>query len=215
MARPAGKRNADYSARRKELLEDAIQRLLTECQHRPSLRALADAAGVSLPTIMHYFGSRTLLLEAVFVLLEEGGRPYLDHVRESTGAFSSSIRDLVNVIADSFKSEALIAIHSMGLLEGFRNEEVGPLYLKHLLEPSLTAIGERLQKHIDRGEMRRVDVRFAANALLSPIFIAFLHQTELSGDKCFPVKIDDFLRSHATGFIRGYEKRKSKKRPNS
>jgi AcrR family transcriptional regulator len=212
MARPSGKRNSDYLDRRKELLEDAIGRLLAECQNRPSLRSLADAAGVSLPTIVHYFGSRVQLLESVFKLLEEGGRPYLDHVREPTGAFSTSMRNLVHFIADGFKSGALVNIHSLGLMEGIRNEEVGPLYLKHVLEPTVEAIGIRLQKHIDRGEMRSVEVRYAANALLSPILVAFLHQTDLSGKNSFPVDIDAFLRSHATGFIRGYIKPKSKKR---
>jgi AcrR family transcriptional regulator len=211
MARPTGKRNSDYSDRRKDLLEDAIKRLLAECQNRPSLRALADAAGVSLPTIVHYFGSRTQLLESVFILLEEGGRPYLEHVREPSGTFSTSIRELVLFIANRFKDGVLVAIHSLGLMEGIRNDEVGPLYLKHLLEPTIEAIGVRLQKHIERREMRRVDVRYAANALLSPILIAFLHQTELSGKKSYPVEIEAFLRSHSTGFIRGYGKPRSKK----
>ncbi len=215
MARPSGKRNSDYLDRRKELLEDAIGRLLAECQNRPSLRSLADAAGVSLPTIVHYFGSRGQLLESVFKLLEEGGRPYLDRVREPTGVFSTSIRDLVCFIADGFRSGALVDIHSLGLMEGIRNDKVGPLYLKHVLEPTIEAIGIRLQKHIDRGEMRSVEVRYAANALLSPILVAFLHQTDLSGKNSFPVDVDAFLRSHATGFIRGYAKSKNKKNAES
>ncbi len=212
MARPSGKRNSDYLDRRKELLEDAIARLLDECQNRPSLRALADAAGVSLPTIVHYFGSRIQLLESVFQLLEEGGRPYLDHVREPSGTFSTSIRELVQFIADGFKDGALVAIHSLGLMEGIRNDKVGPLYLEHLLEPTIEAIGVRLQKHINRGEMRRVNVRYAANALLSPMLGVFLHQKELSGQKSYPVEIDAFLRSHSTGFVRGYAKPKSNKK---
>jgi len=170
------------------------------------LRALADASGVSLPTIVHYFGNRESLLTSVFELIAEGGKPHLEHVAKPSGLFSSSIRELVETIAGGFRDGILVAIHSLGLLEGIRQDTIGPLYLQHLLEPSLNAIAMRLQVHIERGEMRRVNARYAANSLLSPILVAFLHQTELDGNEHFPLDLDDFLRTHATGFIRGYEK---------
>ena len=64
MSRTSGSRNRDYDTKRQELLKRIGVRLTDLSQGRPSFRELAAAAGISVPTLRHYFKDRDGVLEA-------------------------------------------------------------------------------------------------------------------------------------------------------
>ncbi|MGL4441314.1 MAG: hypothetical protein ACRCUE_18820, partial [Bosea sp. (in: a-proteobacteria)] len=66
------------------------------------------------------------------------------------------------------------------------------------------AAEQRLATHIERGQMRDVDVRTAALALLSPVILAMLHQRDLGGEVVRCLDMQAFAAVHAEAFIRGY-----------
>ena len=68
MPRPKGVRDADYNNKRTALLHRMMEQVIGREPARPSMRQLADAAGVSVPTLRHYFGDRTAVFAA---MLEE------------------------------------------------------------------------------------------------------------------------------------------------
>jgi AcrR family transcriptional regulator len=91
-------KNADYDAKRRELLDRMLPRFASLDLERPSLRQLAVAAEVTAPTLQHYFGDRTGVVAA---LLEEYNRRAQDRlgvVSRPSGAFTGSMREF----ADSF-----------------------------------------------------------------------------------------------------------------
>ena len=203
MARTRGSRDREYEDRRRKLVESARARLVQPGGSRASLRDLARACGVTLPTLRHYFPSREdLILEVMQENLAQG-QIHLEHMAMPNGRFAESVREALSYTAFGFR-QGLGEIHTLGLTEGLRHSDLGPAFVELVLEPSLDALQKRLSVHIERGEMRPIDSRHAALALLSPVILAFLHQAELGGSQGHPLQLDRYLSDHADGFIRGY-----------
>ena len=81
MPRPKGTRDADYDVKRSDLLRGMSQHMMRRDSPRPSLRELASAAGVSVPTLRHYFGARPQVMDAIFEECLNLGRTGLEAVR--------------------------------------------------------------------------------------------------------------------------------------
>lgn len=203
MAKTKGARSSGHDEKRSALLRAFRERLIAPNLPPPSLRELVAAAGVSMPTVRHYFGRREELITA---LLEDFGRQgaiYLERARTSDLPFAESVTTLAQGIGIAL-SAGLLEIHTLGLREGLCNDAVGASYLNHVLEPTILAIEDRFRLHQARGEMRPADTRVAALGLLSPLVLAYLHQGELGGCKTRPLEMSAFLSAHCEAFIRGY-----------
>jgi hypothetical protein len=136
--------------------------------------------------------------------LSSGAEP-LALMAAPTGPFVNSVEDALKHLADGFRYGGLGAMFARGLTEGLRHETVGPAFLQTALEPTLSAVEKRLQVHIDRGEMRDVDPRGPAIALVAPVLLAFLHQQELGGETVRPLNTEAFVREHAAAFARAWQ----------
>ncbi len=203
MGRPSGTLNPKHSERRAALLASIRIRLALKDQPYPSMRELAQSAGVSVPTLRHYFGLRDDLVLALLIDIGVQGTPHLEIARNADEPFAASIRSYMRHCAAGF-TFGLGEIHTLGLREGLRHSRLGPGYVDALLEPSLQAIEERLSVHQARGEMRPANLHHAAISLLSPVLVAFLHQNELCGATIRPLDIDVFVAEHSEAFIRAY-----------
>lgn len=82
-----------------------------------------------------------------------------------------------------------------------RQESLGPAFATSSLEQTLSAVEARLRAHIQTGEMRDVDPRGPAVALVSPVLLSFLHQHELGGGRVRPLDLDAFVNEHAAAFV--------------
>lgn len=203
MARTSGSKNQNYEARRAALLATVRARLSQPDGGRASLRELAEACGVSMPTLRHYFPLREDLVLAVMAKSLAEGQPHLDHVAKPCGPFAASVREALGYIALGF-SHGVGEIHTVGLTEGLRQSVIGPGFVNLVLEPSIDAVRRRLDAHVIVGDMRDVDTRHAALTLLSPVVLLMLHQGELSGSRDYPVDTNRFLDDQADAFVRAY-----------
>jgi AcrR family transcriptional regulator len=204
MARKEGSRNREYEARRHAILVAVRERLVRPGEGRASLRDMAQAAGVSLPTLRHYFPGRDAVLLGVLALARTEGEPHLEHLARPTEPFASSVRTALDHIHYGFIS-GVGELHSIGLTEGLRHPAIGPGFVDAVLEPSLDALARRLGVHIAAGEMRAVDPRHAALMLIAPISLLMLHQTELDGAVGHPMDVRAFLADHAAAFVRAFQ----------
>ena len=204
MSRSPGSQNKDFAEARAALLGRLRAALLAD--HPPtSFRSLATAAGVTIPTLRHYFGDREEVLAAVFADCLVGGQAELKIAQTPSGPFRQSIHDLLHHLVGGFRHGRLDRLHSVGLTEGLSHARVAQSYLASILEPTLIAVGERLQAHIARGEMRVTDPRHAALALVSPVLLLFLHQHQLGGASSHPTDIDAFITHHAEAFTTAHQ----------
>jgi AcrR family transcriptional regulator len=149
----------------------------------------------------HYFSSRGELVAAIIKHAEAEGAPYIAMAGRPSGPFHQSIAQLVSMLSQGFE-RGVLSLQIIGLGEGFADWQIGQAYLDHHLEPVLAAIATRLEAHMEQGEMRRTDPRFAAIELLSPMLVAHLHQSALGGSETTPLSIQDFAAHHAEAFVR-------------
>jgi AcrR family transcriptional regulator len=202
--RPAGGRNAGYDGKRRELLDRLAERLAMSDGRVASLRELAAHAGVTIPTLKHYFGSRSTIVETVLFELGRNGARFAAAAATTDERFDESIVSLLRYIVIGFEKGRLGALHSIGLSEGLRDGVLGPAYLSSIFEPTLTAVEARLSLHAARGELVADDMRFAALSLVAPLLLAFLHQKDLGGSAVRHMDIDAFIVSHAARFVRAH-----------
>lgn len=170
-----------------------------------SWRELAAAAGVGLSTLTHYFGRREDVVRAVIEAeLARGAEP-LAVMAKPTGPFPQSIQDAVQHLAAGLSYGGLSRSYAMGLVQCLRHPTLGPVFLEFSLEPTIKAVEARLQVHVDRGEMTG-DPRASALMLISPLLVAYLHQSELGGREIRPLDLSKFCKMHAAAFIRAHRK---------
>jgi AcrR family transcriptional regulator len=207
MARPAGHRNADYDASREALLQRLSEEVLKAHGAQASVRELARAAGVTPPTLRHYFGAREDVIAAVLAYLKGRGQVFLDlAANHPVRGVRASLKWLLETLVMGWQA-AVGAVHALGFTAGLGDAKLGPAYVNDVLEPTLQATEARLQRHVDAGELERCNVRHAALELLSPIVLGLLHQDNLFGRGCRPLDLDAFLADHLKRFLRAYGSR--------
>lgn len=207
MARPVGARNAQFEQRRNALISKARERLSLQTGEPPSFRELALAAGVSVATLRHYFGSREALIKAVFAHYLEGGQRHLQRAREIEDTepdLETSLRDFLLRIVRGWTEGIVGPLHRIGLAEGLRHPGTALDYLQDVLEPTLQALETRLALHESRGDLIKGDMRHAALMLLSPLLLALLHQHDLGGTRCRPLALPALIDEHVKVFVRAY-----------
>lgn len=204
MPRTSGSRNRDYDDKRLALLKRLDPRLSDLSKTRPSFREMAGAAGVSVPTLRHYFTDREGVVQAYLVWQGGESARYRPLVATTEDPFQHSIRRVLHGSAFGLKDMDRIRTHVVGLTEGLHNARVGPSYLQATLEPLLASVEQRLTLHVARGEMRPVDLRHAAISLIAPLLLAILHQRELGGTNVRQLDLDRYIEDHAAAFVRAY-----------
>lgn len=205
VGRPKGRTNQKYSFTREEILSRISHRLLEPDGATASERALSRAAGVSMPTLRHYFATREALIAAVFEHARRSALGYLHEIAAGPLApLRESVRWTLAFIVDGLTKFDLAALHALGLRVGLRQPTLGPAYLSDVLEPTLVAVEARLERHAAHGELRMQCARDAALDLVAPVLLAVLHQRELGGASCRPLDLQRFLDAHADAFVRGW-----------
>lgn len=207
MSRPKGAKDAEYETRRSRLLHDMSRYMMTRGSAWPSLRELAAAAGVSVPTIRHYFGGRTEVVDAVFAECLRLGQAGLDAQAAPNAGFEQSIRAYVGSLLKALETRRdvnLGDLFAVGLGEGLLDPAIARSTLRHIIDPTLITLERRLQAHMDRGEMRSCDVRSAALMLATPLLLTYLHQRQLHGDAERPASIPDVANHITDAFVRAF-----------
>lgn len=174
---------------------------------RPSLRQLAEAAGVSVPTLRHYFGDRAEVVEAMLEEYRRQGEERLKWVAAPQGAFATSVRQFFYSMIAGMTAPLPVRlgdVFAVGIAEGLLDADIGPAALRHIVDPAVEACQARLQAHIDRGEMMPTDTRAAALMLLSPLLVAVLHQDQMQGSGCSPMDLYGLADRITEGFVRAY-----------
>lgn len=211
--RTYGAKNADHEAKRARMVQAIAPVVMQAAPARPSLREMAKAASVSVNNLRHYFGTREGLLEAVFEAMGVAGEPYM---RRALSFCELSARDglrkLVGEYVEAWTPHQIGGLHRSGISEGLGSDSLGPAYVEHILEPTLTVVEEMLEAWCARGELEIADLRAAAISFMAPIMLALIHQRGLGGVECRPLEFEPFLDAHVAGFVRGYAPRGSGER---
>lgn len=209
MGRPSGSRNQDYEAT-EEAIAAKVLEVIVRRGARVSFNELAREAGVSIPTLKHYFGDRSGVVAHALRSARKQGETYIAQVADPGKlGLSASLRKVAEDLARAWVPFGVGQLFVQGLAAGVFDETAGPGYLEGVLEPTLRAMEERFRVHARRGEARLdadddLAVRTAALAFLSPLLMALIHQHALSGTTCRPLPVDRFTALHVDRFTDAY-----------
>lgn len=204
MARPRGTRNAEFDAKREELLQQIHRRIVTADGPSLSLNEMAVAAGVSVPTLRHYFTDRSGVVRAVLEREHRNGQPYLREVSAAPlPPLRESVRGFLDFLVTGLRA-GVLRMFTVGSINGLQDATIARACLSELLEPIVQALEVRLARHQANGEMRPGDVRHAALALIAPVVLAVQHQDDLDGRSYRPLDLSAFLDDLADGFDRAH-----------
>lgn len=172
-----------------------------------SLRDLSSAAGVAIPTLRHYFGARHDVVTAIFEECLRLGRSAMDAQMSSERPFADSIAEYADALYAALvraREVRLSDILAVSLAEGLMDPRISASTLRHIVDPTVEVLENRLRDHQARGEMRPCDPRAAALMLISPILLSALHQDQLGGAQTHPMSIPDTIDTLVQGFVRAF-----------
>ena len=207
VSRPKGIRDQDYEAKRRALLQRMAVRLMSRDVARPSMRDLAAAAGVTVPTLQHYFGGRAQVIDAILEEQLRLGAHGLAAQRTSTAPFSNSMHDYARALVRALganRDVRLGDLFAVSLAEGMVDPSISGSTLRHVLDPTIETLRARLKDHVARGDMIETDTRSAALMLMSPLLLAFFHQEQLGGAAGDPIALEAMADEVSAAFVRAF-----------
>jgi AcrR family transcriptional regulator len=174
---PLSKRTLHMNRRRNRILDAARELISEQGFENLTMRALAQASGVTVPTIYNLIGNKDAVLGAT---IHDGTMRFFGDVRSSANPIAILEKNVTELLRQPAYYRPLLRI----LLNGGASEamaEIDALYLRHLRE-TLKAMAER-------GELEPwVDCDILAERLLSNLYGAASEwATGLLSDETLPV----------------------------
>lgn len=192
-----------FDAAKKRLLQRLTAGVLRGEQLQ-SFVQMAKIAGVSRPTLRHYFGDEN----GVFAALLESWKPEaattsLDPAENDAVPFLLSIVGQVRLAWE----QGFRLLFEAGLDQ--RRPETSPLVVQHLLEPVLDAVQAAIEDCVAAELLPPLPLREAAISLISPVILSGLHQETLEGHRSHPLDQDNAFALHVQWVVDGWREAKT------
>lgn len=205
MGRVLGALNKDHEETRQRLIASITTQLLQSGGSPPSLRTLAEKAGVDPGTLRHYFGDRRGVVRAAFDHLLQYGQKQKDAALAlSALPVREALITLLTRVGQAWPG-ALGGMHATGFAEGMADPELGQAYISNILEPTLATVEELLARFHGTGHLKVENARVSALCLMTPVFFGLFHQHQLQGRRCRPLELGPFIEAHVDIFLRGHD----------
>lgn len=196
--------------RRHELLSLLAPAAIADRSAPVSLRQFAIKAGVSEPTLRHFFTDRRGVVIALIGYFAEGARRFLQESAKPEARLEDAVAGYGALALAGAQSRLFAQAHAFALVESIHDPDVAKAYLEIIIEPSLQALEQRLAPGMDPdGNADPERVRHAALALYAPILIAILHQHLLRGEEVRPLDMTAFVADLTTLFTHGLQSKAS------
>src|SRR5215210_8358852 len=158
-----GVRDLLVSARREQILEAATRVFAGKGFRRATTKEVAREAGVSEGTIYNYFDDKDALLVAILDGLNETERRAEDFeegmVTDFRGFLQEYLRRRMSLIWENRE------VFRVVLSEMLVNAELRELYLRRVVEPTMSIAEENFRSRMERGEVRRTDAPLATRSV--------------------------------------------------
>ena len=202
----APRRTRRKEARPGELLDAALALFVEKGFAATRVEEVAARAGVSKGTLFLYFPSKEELFKAV--VHENAGRHVADAFREMAGFTGSSaelLREFVRRWWTQYGGTPAAGLTKLMVSEAANFPELAQYYQDEVVGPSHELLRRVLQRGIDRGEFRPVDVPPLVHLIIAPLVQMVTWRYSLapccpSAQQIDPVAL---LELHAEMMVRG------------
>ncbi len=204
-ADPLTKRERRKEARPGELLEAALDLFVEKGFAGTRVEEVAARAGVSKGTLFLYFASKEDLFKAV--VLESLANRFVEWNAE-LATFPGNTTEMLKYAMSSWW-ERVGATKASGITKLMMSEarnfpELANFYQKEVMQPGRELIRKILQRGIDRGEFRPLDLDNAVFSVIAPMIFLMMWKNSM-GPCSTDVQIDPaaFLASQVDVMVHG------------
>jgi TetR/AcrR family transcriptional regulator len=202
----AHKRERRKQARPGELLDAALSLFVEKGFAATRVEEVAARAGVSKGTLFLYFPSKQALFKAV--VHENAGR----HLREAlgevagyTGSSAELLREFLRRWWTQYGSTPAAGLCKLIMGEAANFPDLARDYQEQVVQPSHELLRRVLQRGIDRGEFRPVDLHHTVHVIMAPLIFLVMWKHSLAPCCGAAAAIDPetFIAQHADLMVRG------------
>lgn len=184
--------------RPQELLDAALELFVEKGFAATRSEEVAARAGVSKGTLYLYFPSKEELLKAV---IREQVSAQIKAGAQRAQAFEGPAAELLRELLGGWWSHLYdspaSAVFKLVITEVRNFPEIAQFYSQEVVQPGEQIVSSILQRGMDSGEFRPIDVPSAVKSLLFPMVMLCLHKHSVGA--CIPmhdVEPHRFIRAH-------------------
>ena len=205
------RRERRKEARPGELLEAALDLFVEKGFAATRAEEVAARAGVSKGTLFLYFQSKEELFKAV--VRESLGRQVTAGAAEVSayaGPTGDLLRHLMQQWWSRYGATKASGISKLIISEASNFPEIAAFYQQEVVIPGTELIRRVLQRGIDRGEFRELDMPHAVFAVWAPLLFLVMWKHSMASCAMAQQQIDPetFIAQHADLMVRGLLKEK-------
>ena len=191
-------------ARPSELLAAALELFVDKGYANTRLDDVAARAGVSKGTLYLYFANKEDLFKAV---VRESVVPLIAQAATEAHGYEGSSADLLRGLITSWWNDygrsPAGGISKLIMAESGNFPEIASFFLEEVIEPWHRLIGGAIQRGIDRGEFRRVDVPTFVQMLTAPMVMLSVWSRSFGPCSSKQVDPDQYIELLADTTLRG------------
>jgi len=194
--------------RPQELLDAALTVFVEKGLRATRMEDVAKLAGVSKGTLYLYYSSKEELFKAV---VRSALLPTLAEAKDIAERWQGATGDLLLLLMRTWWQRMGAApgadVFKLVVTDVGNVPELAQFYLEEIMEPSYVLLGSTLQRGIDRGEFRAVDINTLVQLLMaSAQFLALhTHCTRHIVDNPFPMQPEVFMKTQMDLLLHGLE----------
>jgi len=198
--RPSRLESAQLSDR---ILDVATALFLNDGFGATSIEAVAKRAGISKRTLYHRFSGKEMLFEAVVRRLIERWTPPFDTALLEAPSLAEGLRQAAGHMLKVALTPEALALHRMVIAEARRFP--GPARVLHELGAAagIERIARHLEARIATGEIRQIDVRFAAEQFILMVVTGPRRRALGLGTPLNPAALADWIDQTVEMFLQG------------
>ena len=200
------RRERRKDARPGELLDAALDLFVEKGFAATRSEEVAARAGVSKGTLFLYFPSKEDLFKAV---VRENIVGRVQEGLSEVAGWQGSTADLLRFVLQEwwvrYGATKASGISKLVMSEASNFPELAHFYHQEVVQPGLELIRGVLQRGIDRGEFRDVDLQHAVYAVLAPMIFLLMwkHSMAPCCDASQAIDPPVFIAQHADLIVRG------------
>jgi len=191
-------------ARPQELLAAALDLFVERGFAATRLDDVAKAAGVSKGTLYLYFSSKEDLFKAV---VRESIVPLLGEAEGLIVEFDGSSEDLFRSVMTRWWQDVgntkLSGLTKLMLAEACNFPELASFYQEEVVNRGEKLFASMLQRGMDRGELRQLDLEIDARLLIAPMIMMMIWKHSADVCQVAPEKLDTYLEHYLEMALHG------------
>ncbi len=203
-------------ARPAEILAAALEMFVEHGYAATKLEDVARRAGVTKGTMYLYFDSKEALFkEVVRTSLVSSIERGEQMVEAHAGSARELLEALLRLWLEALRESRSLGIPKLMVAEATNFPELSRFYYEEIVRRGHRLIGRVIQRGIDHGEFRPVNVPYAVRLAVAPILLTAIMQHSLYACTGEKVDIHALMDLHIELFLRGLARERSAGAPDA